>query len=394
LQEMEMKKYFTYIILILILTPTLFADSFSLSFSQNMTDNLFQNRYAEKDQLSTISYYLDKTLNKFSLYAEGSYSYLFENPTLTYYLQDAGMDYIYPLNEKSAFYFSLGVRGAFYRSDYSDFNYLSANFFTAFKSYLSQTSIIKTNYSLVYKNYRDSFYDFISNSLMVSVDKYLQTKTTLRGEFGWGYKYFLHPYFYEEEVLTDTHRYFMGKRGKGNPSGQTQYPSQTLIQTEGQGIQVFSLSGLIAQGLGNNVGLRISGMRQWVISGQNPFSFIEEFYTVENPSYDRFSWDGFKLGSQLTFLLPWNIQTKLGYTVSEMAFLGIESLDLEGNPLGIIRKDKRNRIEVSAEKNFSRFSVILSYFYVGNSSNDLYFDWSGHFISLGVEWNMPLGVDR
>jgi hypothetical protein len=84
----------------------------------------------------------------------------------------------------------------------------------------------------------------------------------------------------------------------------------------------------------------------------------------------------------------------LGYTVSEMAFLGIESLDLEGNPLGIIRKDKRNRIEVSAEKNFSRFSVILSYFYVGNSSNDLYFDWSGHFISLGVEWNMPLGVDR
>jgi len=389
-----MRKYFTYITLALILSPALLADSFSLSFSQNMTNNLFQNRYAEKDQLSTIGYYLDKTLNRFSLYAEGSYSYLFENPNLTYYVQDAGADYLYPLNEKSAFYFSLAGRGAFYRSDYSDFNYLSASLFAAFKSYFSQTSIFKSNYSFEYKNYRDSVYDFLSNALMLSLDRYFQTKTTLKGEIDWGYKYFLHPYIYEGEVPIDGHRYFMGRKGKGNPSYQGQYQYQTLTQTEGQGIQVFSISGLIAQGLGNTVGLRFSGMRQWVISGQNPFSFIEEFYAVENPSYDRFSWDGFQLGSQLTFLLPWNIQMKLGYTVSEKKFPGIESLDLEGNPLEITRKDKRNHIEVRAEKNFSRFSVILSYSYVNNSSNDLYFDWNGHFLSLGIEWNIPLGVNQ
>lgn len=391
---MKTRKYFTYITLALILSPALFADSFSLSFSQNMTNNLFQNRYAEKDQLSTISYYLDKTLNKFSLYAEGSYSYLFENPNLTYYVQDAGIDYLYPLNEKSAFYFSLAGRGAFYRSDYSDFNYLSANLFAAFKSYLSQTSIFKSNYSFEYKNYRDSVYDFLSNTLMLSLDKYFQTKTTLKSEIDWGHKYFLHPYIFEGEIPIDGHRYFMGRKGKGNPSIQGQDQYQTLTHTTGQGIQVFSLSGLIAQGLGNNVGLQISGMQQWVISGQNPFFFIEEFYAVENPSYDKFSWDGFQLGSQLTFLLPWNIQMKLGYTVSEKEFPGIESLDLEGNPLGIKRKDKRNHIQVRTEKNFSRFSVILSYSYVNNSSNDLYFDWNGHFLSLGIEWNIPLGVKQ
>jgi hypothetical protein len=389
-----MRKYFTYITLTLILSPVLLADSFSLSFSQNMTNNLFQNRYAEKDQLSTISYYLDKTLNKFSLYAEGSYSYLFENPSLTYYVQDAGMDYIYPLDEKSAFYFSLAGRGAFYRTDYSDFNYLSANFFAAFKSYLSQTSIFKSNYSFEYKNYKDSVYDFLSNALMLSFDKYFQTKTTLKAEIDWGYKYFLRPYIDEGEVVIDGHRYFMGRRGRGNPSGPVQYQYQTLTQTEGQGIQVLSLSGLIAQGLGNSIGLRLSGVQQWVISGQNPFSFIEEFYAVENPSYDRFSWDGFQLGSQLSFLLPWNILMKLEYTVSEKEFPGIESLDLEGNPLRITRKDKRNQIEVRTEKNFSRFSVTLSYSYVSNSSNDLYFDWNGHFLSLGIEWNMPLGVQQ
>ncbi|MDH4219800.1 MAG: hypothetical protein OEY18_09130 [Candidatus Aminicenantes bacterium] len=387
-----MRKYFIYILSALILSPTLMADSFSLSFSQNMTNNLFQNRFAEKDQLSTFSFYLDKNLSRLSLYAEGSYSYLFKNPNLTYYVQDAGMDYLHPLNEKSAFYFSLAGRGAFYRSDYSDFNYLSANFFAAFKSYFSQTSIFKSNYSFEYKNYRDSVYDFLSHALIVSFDRYFQTNTTFKGEIDWGYKYFLHPYIYEGEVPIEGHRYFMGGRGRGYSDKQGQKPYQTVTQTEGQGLQVFSLSGLIAQGLGNSVGLNLSGVKQWVLSGQNPFSFIEEFYAVENPSYDRFSWDGYQIGSQLTFLVPWNIQLKLGYTLSKKEFPGIESLDLEGNPLGLTRKDNRNQIEVRTEKNFPQFSVFLSYSYISNSSNDLYFDWNGHFFSLGIEWNIPLGA--
>jgi hypothetical protein len=135
-------------------------------------------------------------------------------------------------------------------------------------------------------------------------------------------------------------------------------------------------------------------MRQWVLSGQNPFFFVEEFYIVENPSYDRFSWEGYQIGSQLTLLVPWNIQLKLRYTASLKEFPGIESLDIEGNPLGITRKDRRNQIEVRAEKNFPRFSVFASYFYVHNSSNDLYFDWSGHFFSFGIEWNIPLGEKK
>ncbi len=389
-----MKKSIILILIVLAVRSTLAADSFSLSFSQNMTSNLFQNRFAEKDQLSDLSFYLDKNFSMLSLYVEGKYSYLFENSNLAYYIQDAGLDYIYPLGEKSAFYFSVAGRGIFYRSEYSDFNYLSANFFAAFKSYLSQTSILKLNYSMDYKNYKDSVYDFISHSLMVSFDKYFQTKTTLKGEIDWGYKYFFSPYVYYEFLTAETNANSMGGRGKGNAHGSYQYVYQTKSQTEGQEIQVFSLSGWIAQGLGNKIGIRFSGMRQWVLSGQNPFSFIEEFYMVENPSYDRFSWEGYQFGSQLTLLTPWNIQLKLGYTMSNKEFPGIESLDLEGNLLGIMRKDKRKQIAVTTEKNFPRFSVFVSYLYIQNSSNDLYFDWSGHFLSVGIEWNIPLGAKQ
>jgi hypothetical protein len=389
-----MRKFIFLILTLLTVRSTLLADSFSLSFSQNMTNNLFQNRFAERDQLSNLSFYMDKNFSRFSLFAEGEYSYLYENSNLAYYIQDAGLDYIHPIDEKSAFYISMAGRGMFYRSDYSDFNYLSANFFAAFKSYLSQTSILKSNYSLDYKNYRDSVYDFISHSLMVSFDKYFQTKTTLKGELDWGYKYFFSPYVQEEVLPSEVNGHSQGGKGKGPSHGSNPYVYRVKSQTEGQGIQVFSISGLIAQGLGSNIGLRFSGMNQWVLSGQNPFFFIEEFYMVENPSYDRFSWKGYQIGSQLTFLIPWNIQLKLGYTVSQKEFPGIESLDFEGNPLGITRKDKRKQIDVRAEKNFPRFSVFASYFYVHNSSNDLYFDWSGHFFVLGIEWNIPLGAKQ
>jgi hypothetical protein len=386
-----MKKFIFLILLLLAVHSTLPADSFSLSFAQNMTNNLFQNRFAERDQLSNLGFYLDKNFSRLSLYAEGAYSYLYENSNLASYIQDLGLDYILPINEKSALYFSVAGRGMFYRSEYSDFNYLSANIFAAFKSYLSQTSILKTNYSLDYKNYRDSVFDFISHSLMISFDKYFQSKTTFKGEFDWGYKYFFAPYVYEEILPANTNGGLTGGKGKGSGHGNSQNYYLGQSQTQGQGIQVFSLSGLIAQGLGSKIGIRLSGLKQWVLSGQNPFFFIEEFYMVENPTYDRFSWEGNRLGSQLTFLLPWNIQLKLGYTVSQKEFPGIESLDLEGNLLGITRKDTRKQIDVRAEKSFPKFSVFASYFYVDNSSNDLYFDWNGHFFVVGVEWNIPLG---
>jgi len=390
-KEEKMKKLAFLAFLIMILNPSLMADSFSLSLYQNMTDNLFQNSLVESDQLSSLSFYVDKNLSRFSVFSEGTYSYLYNNPNLTYYLQDVGLDYLHPLNEKSAVYFSLGGRGAFYRSDFSDYNYLAVNFFTAFKSYTSPTSIINVNYSLEYKNYKSSLFDSLSQALLVSFDKYFQTRTTFKGEISWGYKFFLHPFLSQQTPpMTDYPASYKG-RGKGRFTGGGYSPFITKPDGDGQGIQVFSLSGLIAQGLGNKIGLNLTGMRQWTLSGENPFTYIQEFYSVENPSYDRFSWFGTQWGSQLTILMPWNIQFKLGYTRTQKEFPGIESLNLEGESSGITREDRRKQVDLRAEKNFPRFSLYLSYYYIMNHSNDPFFEWTGHFFSVGIEWNFLSG---
>jgi hypothetical protein len=79
---------------------------------------------------------------------------------------------------------------------------------------------------------------------------------------------------------------------------------------------------------------------------------------------------------------------KIGYTLMDKKFPGIESLDLEGESLGIIRKDVRKQIEVRAEKNFPKMTVYLSYYHLNNRSNDPFFQWKGQFFSAGIEWNL------
>jgi len=393
-----MKKFFLYILIIMIFSTNLSADSLILSFFQGSTDNLFQNSYTETDYISSLRFSADKNFSRLSIFTQGNYSYLYENTNLAYYVQDLGLDYVLPLNRKAAFYFSLTGSGAFYRSDYSDFNYTSLNILTAFKSYLSQTSILKSNYFLEYKNYRYSLFDFISHSLQVSLDKYFQTKTTLKAELNWGYKYFIHPYLTEGSIPQEGNYYPQGNYlyhgkgyGKRNYSGGQPALFVPLTQGGGQEIQNISIGGLIAQSFGDKIGLRITAIKQWFISGENPFTYIGEFYMVENPTYDRFSWDGYQVGSRLTFLMPWNIQVNMGYNISSKEFPGIESLDWEGVSLGVTRQDKRKQFEVRIEKNFPKFSLFLSYSYINNHSNDQIFDWNGNYISAGVEWNLFLG---
>jgi len=376
------RRLVVYFSAFLVVNAALIANTFSLSFYQNMTDNVFQNRYSERDQLSSLNFYLDKDFSKVSIFTEGNYAYLYDNPGLSYYFHDAGLDYLHALNEKTAFYFSVVGQGAFYRSDYSDFNYLSLHFLGAFKTYLSQTSILKSNYAFEYKGYSYSLFDFISHFLDVSFDTYFQTKTTIKAEVSWGYKYYLHPDASQEAVIEE---------GQGYRGGRDSYIYIPRTVYEGKAIQIFSANGLIAQGLGGKIGLSLSGMKQWTLSGENPFTSVEEFYVVENPSYDSFSWEGYQVSSQLTILVPWNIELKMGYTRSEKEFPGIESMDLEGNPLGVTRQDTRDVFEARVEKDFSSFSLFLSYFYVNNRSNDPFFDWQGNFFSAGLEWNVFFG---
>lgn len=378
----------------------------TLSFNQHSTQNLFQTRDAVAEQISAFSLSIDQDFSALSVLANLEYSAFRQTTGLGFFAADAGFDYLLPTGAKSAFYFAAGGAGTFYRQEYRAFSSLGANLLGAFKTYLAPSSILKLQWQGLSAAYKDSLFDFLSQIASLSMDKYFKTRTTLKADAEWGYKYFLHPFLPEpveplaEPVATIAASNGMGM-GTGTASGQgwggQQYQGgngfipRTSSEGGGAGIGHVSLSLLAAQGIGDVVGLSASVVKQWIVTGENPFLSIEEFYLVQNPSTDSFSWEGRQFTGRLTLNLPWSVELKAGYTYSDKTYPGVESMSLEGVPLGIVRNDLRHLFEARLEKNFRRLTVFMAYSYVDNSSSDPLFVWKSHFLMGGFEWNLPAG---
>jgi hypothetical protein len=397
---MTMNRIITAAVLFLAAFSLAGADTLTLGLYQNATNNLFQTSLGEKDQVTSLAYSYAKGLQPFSLFAEGSYAHLYENSNVSFASQELGLDYVLTLGSRTAFYLAAKGAGTLYGSDFRDLNFLSLGFVAALKSYVAPSSTLNLNYAFDYRDYRWSLFDYDSHLASLSLDKYFETKTTLKTDVTWGRKVFFHPYTLvveptsEASVFTPTGSMGAGGgRGYGGGWGGGALPPPE-VTGPGAALQIASVSGLVAQGLGSRVGLRLSGVRQWTLSGENPFGSVDEFYLVENPTYDVFSWNGYGLSGQLTVEAPWMLQLKISYTRFVKEFPGIEAMDLDGASLGILREDRRGQLEVRLGKNFRAVSLFLSYAYIKNRSNDPFFAWQGHFLSAGFEWNANWGGGR
>lgn len=412
-------------ILILVLAGTASTeDNLSLSFHQYTTDNLYQMSAAVADQISQIGLTWAKSLKSFSLFVDGDYSYLRNTSNLSDARFGGGADFLASLGEKSALYASLEGRTVLYRTEFNDFNYAALKAAAAFKTYLGPTSIFKFNALSEYRSYRLSQFDFFSQGLVASIDKYFETKTTLKAEMAWGYKYYFHPTLsgLSLEPGADVSWADVSRMSSGSgPGGQGGAPGLGVLGLSssagqglryggqgrrgslfytgaaaggGQSLQNASVTGLLAQGIGDRIGIRITGTRQWRLSGLNPFTSVEEYFMIENPTYDAFSWQGYGLSGQITSELPWSLQLKMGYTVSEKEFPGIHNFGLDGSDLGSTRTDRRGQWDVRIEKAFSRISLFLSYTGIKNTSSDPLFGWRGYSLTGGLTWNVSLGMDE
>ena len=385
-----------------------------LSFNQHSTQNLFQTSAGLSDQISVFSLAFDHDFSSLSFLGSLEYSAFRETSGLSFFAADAGLDYLLPAGKKSAFYLAAGGGGNFYRRAYDAFSALGGNLLGAFKTYLAPSSILKLQWRGQYTAYKDSLFDSLSQIASLSIDKYFSSRTTLKADAEWGYKHFLHPFLPEPVgIATETDATLATAGGDtGNQTGSG-YGSGTGLAAGwggsrqyqggygfiprysatggGAGIGHVSLSLLAAQGIGDIVGLSASAVKQWIVTGENPFLSIEEFYLVQNPSADSFSWDGSQFTGRLTLNMPWDVEIKTGYTYSDKTYPGVESMGLDGLPLGIIRNDLRHLFEARLQKNFRRLSVFLAYSFIDNTSTDPLFVWKSHFFMGGIEWNIPAG---
>jgi len=374
------------------------AGTVTLSFNQHSTQNLFQMSDAVADQISAFTLSIDQDSDALAFMANVGYSAFHQTTGLSFLAADAGFDYLVPSGEKSAFYFAAMGVGFFYGRDYASFSSLGAHLVGAYKTYLAPSSILKLQWQGWYAAFHDSLFDYASQITAISLDKYFQSRTTLKADAQYGYKYFLHPFVTTDGIsipapLTSE----IAAVTAASPWGGHPYDSDHGFIPRyrpgggGAGIGHVAVSATAAQGVGDRVGLSVSAARQWIVSGENPFLSIEEFYLVQNPSADAFSWDGLLLTGRITLILPWAIEVKTAYTHSDKTYPGVESLGDDGLPLGIPRNDVRHLFEARLQKSFRRFSIFAAYSRIDNASTDDLFDWKGHAIMAGFEWALGTG---
>lgn len=408
---MMIKKMRHLVLFLLVLTVAAHGGTVYLSFNQHSTQNLFQTRDAVAEQISSFSLAVEQDLSALSLLANVEYSAFHQTAGLSFFAADVGLDYLVPAGAKSAFYFAAGAAGSFYSQDYAGFSTFGGSLTGAFKTYLAPSSILKIQGQGVYASFADMLFDHASVVASLSIDKYFPTRTTLKADAEYGYKRFLHPFVAAAEPLTAPAGPVVmgagsgwgtgygtgsgGGSGSGSGWGGRRYDGgYGFIPQVGEGaagIGHVSASVLAAQGIGDVLGLSASAMRQWTVSGENPFMSIEEFYLVANPSSGSFSWEGDQLTGRITLSLPWSVELKGGYTYSDKTYPGVELLDTEGFPTGISRNDVRHLFEARLEKKFRRLTVFLAYSHIKNASNDPLFEWASGYFMGGFQWTLPSG---
>ncbi|MDD8030650.1 MAG: hypothetical protein PHQ25_01455 [Acidobacteriota bacterium] len=404
------------------------AGTVQFSLAQHSTNNIFQTYQPVSDWLTTGSLYFSGDSSPLSLYGSLDFNYLYKYSGLSSIGGQLGVDYLIPAGSKSAFYLAVEGQGVLFRDLYNNFNHAGLKLIASFKSYLTPAMVLRLESRSEYRRYKLGIFDYISEMANLSLDHYFKTRTTLKVEASYGYKYFYHP---GEIVIVDvgvtplaaisssasvqslssvnqSSGIFIAQQGgpggghgdpadnykKGGNYSLRGVPYQTVYYTESRSIQILSISGLLAQGLGDKVGLSLGGMKQWNLKGENPFSSSDEYYGVENPTSDLFSWQGYSLKAKLTASLTDRLQADIQYNYLNREFPGLESLGLEGLSLGVIREDRRHQLSALVQLDLARISFFVSYSYINNASNDPWFDWSGNFISGGLRWNLNVSKSQ
>lgn len=362
------------------------AGVFYLSFDQHFTGNLFQTAGGVADRVSGFSLSLDSGSPGLSWVGDLSYARFHENTGLSFFSGGLGVDYLKPSGRRSAWQLAMNSSGSLFGGEYGAFSSLGLDLAAAFKTYVSPSSILNLRWQGRGRAFRESLFDYLSQVLALSLDKYLRTGTTLKAGAGFGYKYFLHPFLPSgEDGPPGQPAESMGYRG-----GHGFLPRYGSARG-GAGIGYLSASGLVSQALGDRAGLTASFEKRWTVSGGSPFQSVEEFYYVANPSLDDFSWEGWRADGLLTLEVAWDIEMKMSYTFLDKSFPGVESMAPDGTSLGITRADRRRLAAVRVEKAFHRFAVYVAAGHADNRSTDPHFVWKSPYVQAGLEWNAPFG---
>jgi hypothetical protein len=386
-----MRQLITPIALILIGVQTIFAQfTKSIEISSYFDDNLYRSPYPVSDMFSTLDINLEYQFGDTPLsiaYQGGFYLYQ-ETRDRNFSLHGINLSYFDYFGQEEENTYTLGLSGSL-RSDNEMYNYYDYQqlFFYVNTRIDLWFSFLKAGYNFRSRKYINlSYLSNIRHYGFIQINKSFDTRTTIILEADIGQKS-----FQGQEIFT-TQNSLTGGKGQGQMNTGS---GTTSVTTYVPSLSHLILLGRLTQSLHDKVGVYLQYRRQINLGGSSALINSEGFYQDEELFDDPFSFESEGISSQLTWIMPWSMQIKVGGSlfsknyISENAFFAPE----DTVAMGGLRTDDQNYYYINFSKsiyfNESWLNVLrinLYYNYINNSSNSYWYNYKNLIFGGGIQW--------
>ena len=143
----------------------------------------------------------------------------------------------------------------------------------------------------------------------------------------------------------------------------------------------------IGQSLGEKTGLSLSAGYRYNFQQSSRYLTSEYGTLSEDELFnDHYGYEGLRAGLLLTQLLPDDWTARLRFDQEQRTYPLLAAYDLAGMQTAAQRVDSHGIFSASLEKKWTNFplTLMLSYEYIKNASNDAYYTYTNNVFSVGV----------
>ncbi len=407
---MRNKRPFTFFILIVAMSCTMISDGFSqVGLNINLWTVADGNTFRNYENLADVIYQPNITLfydhsnskGGARLLYEGSAFLFNEFTTRQYHYHNLGITGNRSMGESGPVLL-WGIRGGkrYNKDEYKYYDYKHAQGYLNLR--FDGNGIWVLGALVRFQDYEElSQFSFWETQGFIRGSFFLKTRTTIIGRMQAGFKKFTESLISEEIILETVSGGMPGNghgQGRNNNQSGNEQTLTRIMQVESSRDGVFQWIGSLrlAQSIGVKTGLAIEGtIHRNPKGGSRVLSGQDSGYETNDILFDDpYSYNSDKISLELTQMLPWNTQLKLG-AESSLKRYDRPAYDLEGSPIEeLLRRDTLKTGWISIRKTIplkgfvKGLIVFLYYNQINNTSNDEFFKYTNRMTGLGCNFSL------
>lgn len=366
----------------------------SLNQTSSYDQNIFRNNQQISDWVHQTSVSVLKNFDIKSTSLKIGYSgnliAFHEFHEKFFHIHQLGIEYSLPFFFNSNFTLGTNYLQRINKSEYNIYDFIDKQFYLQLHSIFPTNSPLELGYQFRSKEF--SHLDILSyneQAFFLRIKHFFQTRTTLNAEINWGNKNYTTAQTFEEMFIIEKPNidYGHGRQNGKGPGENTTSADTSIIAFNISAPETYqwSLFLKLAQSITSTTGLSIDFIKYFEPTEKSRYLIGQEYgYFKDDELYD----DPYTYGSNewnitLTQLLPWSCQMKLFYNYAIKTY----SYTIDDQ----YRKDIQKLTGLLLNKRFllssklPTISIYLSYNYLINNSNDIYFDYDSPLINAGLD---------